>query len=175
MLELEQKQQVISEIERHRERWDAVLQTIESGNLDGQPVLGDWTPKDLVGHINGWQRYTIDRLVAQRNGMATAVPPWPDYLQRAGKSNEERIEGINNWIYQTNRERSTADVIAESRMQWDTLIAFAKMLTESEMQDESRFGRLGGESFASAVLSGSLFDHMNNEHGEDVEAILGTN
>jgi hypothetical protein len=171
--ESEDKQQVLAAIQRQRARWDSVLQAVETGTDDRQQVMGGWTPKDLVAHINGWQRYTLDRLIAQRDGAVTAPPPWPEMLQGPDKTEDDRVEGINNWIYETNRERPREDVIAESRNQWDTLTTFAESLTEEQMQDEALFGRLEGESFASAVLRGSLFDHMNNEHGDDVVALIG--
>ena len=161
---------VLAEIEHQRVRWEEVLVRIESGQAHDLRVMGNWTPKDLVGHINGWQRNQIDRLLAQRDGIPETAP-WPDVVETGGNTEDERVNGINQWIYDANHDLSSADVVANSRAQWEELLTFAAGLSDLQLEDDTRFAKLEGESFSSAVLAGSLFAHINDEHAADLAAI----
>ncbi len=106
--------EVLSRIDDERAWWESILQPATPAQMSMPGVAGTWTFKDVAGHRGGRQRWTLDRLAAGIQGESEPPGHWPaDYLDI--EQEEESVERINNWIYDSNRNRPVEDVLAESR------------------------------------------------------------
>ena len=44
--------------------WEALLDQIGPAHMDRPGVNGDWSMKDLIAHLNGWQSVLVSRFQA---------------------------------------------------------------------------------------------------------------
>jgi hypothetical protein len=162
---------VLAEIKRQRAWWEGLLAEVGEERMEQPGATDDWTFKDVVAHLSGWQRRTLDRLEAVRRNQPVGPPPWPAEFD-AIEDEDEQVQQINDWLYAQNRDRSLADVLAESRGQWDELREVVGALPDAVLNDTTRFPGLEGESLAQSVVSGSLFSHFHEEHEPTIRAWL---
>lgn len=164
---------VLAEIDRQRAWWEGLLAEVGEERMEQPGATGNWTFKDVVAHLSGWQRRTLDRLQAVRHGQPTPPLPWQAALGPIGdEDGDDQVQRINDWLYERNRNRPLTDVLAESRRQWDELREGIAAFPEAVLNDPARFPWLGGESLAQSVLSGSLFEHFHVEHEPPIRAWL---
>src|SRR3954454_24668701 len=88
-------------------QWEALLDQIGPARMDQPGVNGQWSIKDLIAHLTGWQPRLISRIQAAQRHEPEPPPPWPAHLQ----ADDE----INAWIYQANHARSVREVLDESQ------------------------------------------------------------
>ena len=157
----------LDRIERERESWEAIVAEVGDAGMERPGAAGDWTFKDVAGHLNGWRERTVDRLEAAARDAAPPPSPWPDDLS---DETDEGVEAINRWIYERNRDRPAADILAESREQFRRMRAAVEAVPEDDLVTPGRFPWLGGEPL-SAVLEGS-FGHLHEEHEPAIRAWL---
>jgi hypothetical protein len=162
---------VLAEIDRQREGWEGLLAEVGEERMEQPGAAGNWTFKDVVAHLSGWQRRTLVRLEAVRRDQPIAPPPWSAELG-AIEDEEEQVQRINDWLYEQNRDRPLADVLAESRGQWDELREVVGVLPDAVLNDPARFPGLEGESLAQSVVGGSLLGHFHEEHEPAIRAWL---
>ena len=165
--------EVLARIDQERAWWEGLLAEIGEERMEQPGVTGDWTFKDVVAHLSGWQRRTLDRLQAVRNDQPAPASPWPAEFD-AIDDEDESVQRINDWLYERNRERPLAEILAESRRQWDELREITSALPETTLNDPARFPGLDGESLAQSVMSGSLLSHFHEEHEPSIRTWLDT-
>ena len=157
----------LDRLERARATWDAIVAEAGAAGMERPGATGEWTFKDVVAHLNGWRVRTVDRLEAAARGEAPPPPPWPDDLS---DETDEGVEAINRWIYERNRDRPAAEILAESRAQFRRMRAAVEAVREDDLVTPGRFPWLGGAPL-SAVLDGS-FGHLHEEHEPAIRAWL---
>ena len=158
------KASLLQRIDREGAAWDALLAEVGEDRMELPGAAGDWTFKDVVGHLNGWRMRTLDRL---EHADAPPPPPWPADLD---VDSDEGVEAINRWLYDRNRDRPAADLVAESRQQLTRLREAVAARSEQELTEPLRYPWLGGEPL-SAVVEGS-FGHLHEEHEPAIRAWL---
>lgn len=155
---------VLAKLDEERAWWEGVLAAIGEERMEQVGVTDKWSFKDVVAHLSGWQRRTIDRLTAVAQGNTVPPTPWPDAFN-AIEDEDEAVERVNDWIFERGHNRSVSDVLAESRGQWDELHALVAGMSDEVLNDPNRFSNLEGHSLADAIGTGYLFDHFHEEHG----------
>ena len=72
------------------------------------------------------------------------------------------MQPINAWIYNTNRDRPLAAILAESAVVWQQLVDAVEALPEADLLEPGRFPGLGDRALGPAALfgsSGHLHEH----------------
>ena len=100
------KSELLNWLQEEYQQWEAFLDQIGPARMEQPGVTGDWSMKDIVAHLTGWNRWLVARLQAAQRGEPEPPPPWPAHLQ----TDDE----INAWIYASNRGRSVREVLDES-------------------------------------------------------------
>src|SRR5262245_56164192 len=100
------KSELLNWLQEKYQQWEAFLDQIGSARLNQPGVNGDWSMKDIVAHLTGWNRWLVDRLQAAGHGKPEPLPPWPAHVQTEDE--------INAWIYESNRGRLARKVLDES-------------------------------------------------------------
>ncbi|MEA2584077.1 MAG: hypothetical protein QOF33_2162 [Thermomicrobiales bacterium] len=165
--------EVLARIDQERAWWEGLLAEVGEERMEQRGATGDWTFKDVVAHLSGWQRRTLDRLQAARHDQPVPQSPWPAEFD-AIEDEDESVQRINDWLYERNRDRLLAEVLAQSRGQWDELREIVASLPEPTLNDPTRFPGLDGESLAQSVASGSLLSHFHEEHEPTIRTWLDT-
>ena len=161
------KSELLNWLREEYQQWQTLLDQVGLEHMDQAGVNGDWSMKDLVAHLTGWQPRLISRLQAAGRGEPEPPPPWPAHLQ----TDDE----INAWIYESNRGRSVREVLDESHQVFQQLVAVIEGLPENTRIEQVHQGErvfqlvwLGDERFP----AGEFFDHFHDDHEPDVRAWL---
>ncbi len=155
------KSELLHWLQDEYQQWEALLAQIGPERMEQLGVNGDWSMKDLVAHLNGWQPRLIARIQAAQRGEPEPPPPWPTHLQ----TDDE----INAWIYEANRECSVREVLDESHQLFQQLLAVIEGLPDDvQIELEWRLVRLGDNRFSAS----EFFDHFHDDHEPDVRAWL---
>jgi hypothetical protein len=161
------KAELLSWLREEHQRWEALLDRIGPARMEQPGVNGEWSMKDIVAHLTGWQPRVNAHLLAAQRGEPEPPPPWPAHLQ----TDDE----INAWIYESNRSRSLHEVVEESRQVFQQLFDVVEQLPEDvRIEQVHQGGRmyqlvwLGDRRFQ----PGEFFDHFHDDHEPDVRAWL---
>ena len=155
------KSELMHWLQEEYQRWEAFLDQIGTARMDQPGVNGDWSMKDVVAHLTGWNRWLVARLQAAGRGEPEPAPPWPAQL----RTDDE----INAWIYESNRGRALREVLHESHQVFQELLAVIEGLPdEVRIEPEWHLVWLGDQRFP----AGEFFDHFRDDHEPDVRAWL---
>ncbi|HXQ38076.1 MAG TPA: ClbS/DfsB family four-helix bundle protein [Anaerolineales bacterium] len=158
------KSELLNWLKEEYQQWEAFLDRVAPARMDQPGVNGDWSMKDVVAHLTGWNRRLVDRFQSARRGEPEPPPHWPANLQTEDE--------INAWIYETNRGRSVREVLDESRQVFQQLLAIILGLPEDvrieHIEPKFEVVWVGGERFP----VGEFFDHYQDDHEPDVRAWL---
>lgn len=161
----ETKARLLERIDAGRARWETLLTEVGDERMEQPGATDDWTFRDVIAHLNAWREWSLARLAAAGTGEAPS-PPWPPGMD------EDRpggVEEINAWFYERDRDRPAAEVIAESREQFEQMRAAVEALSPEDLSEPGRFV-WAADYPLSAVIDGS-FEHLE-EHEEMIREWL---
>src|SRR5436190_8999318 len=101
------KSEFLNWLQEEHQHWEALLTRVDPTYMDQLGVNSQWSFKDLVAHLTGWNRRLVANAQAILRHEPEPPPPWPGHLQTD--------DDINAWIYETNRERSARQILDESQ------------------------------------------------------------
>jgi hypothetical protein len=161
------KAELLNWLQEEYRQWQAFLDRIGPARMEQPGVNGDWSMKDIVAHLTGWNRWVVARLQAAGRGEPEPPPPWPAHLQ----TDDE----INAWLYETYRGRSLDEILAETQEVFQQIFKAVEGFPEDVRIEQVHQGnrvyhlaRLGGTRFQ----PGEFFDHFIDDHEPDVRAWL---
>jgi hypothetical protein len=161
------KSELLNWLQEEYQQWEALLDQIGEARMDQPGVNGDWSMKDIVAHLTGWQPRLTAHIQAAQRGEPEPRPPWPAHL--------ETEDDINAWIYESNRGRSVREVLDEAHQVFQQFLAVVEGLPEDVQIDTVHqrgrdyfVVRLNDKRFA----AGEFFDHFHDDHEPDVRAWL---
>lgn len=155
---------VFDAIQSESDAWDALVAEVGAQHMEEPGVVGDWTFKDVAAHINAWRMRALDRLEAAAQGKPDPVPPVdPD---------SETEDEMNAAFYAANRDRPVHDVLSESRATFARLKGVVTKFSADDLSDPNRFEWMDGEALGPAIVGGSYFGHLHEEHEPEIRAWL---
>jgi hypothetical protein len=154
------KAELIEDLRGEYKQWTDLLDQIGEERMDMPGLTEQWSVKDVVAHLTGWRWRTVDRFAAARRGEGEPSMRWPSNL----KTDDE----INAWIYDQNHSRPVKDVLVDSQVVFEALVAALEDLPEADLLEPQRFAWLEGE----ALTAKALFGHFHEEHEPDMRAWL---
>jgi hypothetical protein len=127
---------------------------------------GDWSAKDLIGHLTQWEEFALEAIDAWRRGEAPFVQATP-----------KGVDELNADAVAAKAHRSPQDVRAEAREVHGRLVEAIRGISEEEWRSPPPF-RTRDRRPLSAILGGVLgapqrpFGHAY-AHLADLEAFAG--
>lgn len=85
---------------------------------------GDWSAKDLIGHIQAWETFALDALGEWRKGERPAIE---DTFASPG-----RVDELNAMVFEQKRDRPLRDVRIEAEQTNRTLIDEIERMSDLE-------------------------------------------
>jgi hypothetical protein len=156
------KQHCLRHVREERARWEALLAQVGDEHMLQPGALGEWTFKDLAAHLNAWWFYELVGLEALLAG-ETPHHPWPA---------DWPVDRQNRWIYEANKDRPLADVLAESRAFFERLEGLLTRLPEPVLRESAAIPWLQGRPLGMGFLDGCL-EHLYGEHWPELSAWMG--
>ncbi|NJM05518.1 ClbS/DfsB family four-helix bundle protein [Candidatus Gracilibacteria bacterium] len=158
------KSELLQWLDNEYRQWEVLLAQVSPARMDQPGVNGDWSMKDIVAHLTGWQRRVVANLQAAQRGEPEPPPPWPAHLTTD--------DDINAWIYETNRARSVPDILADMQHVFQQLLAiiadFPDTVRVEHIKPAFYLVWVGGERY----LTGEFFNHFHDDHEQDIRAWL---
>ncbi len=102
----------------------------------------NWSVKDELAHVIAWQLNALARIAALRH--AEPIPDFSDY------------HTLNRAIYDTNRDRTLAEIAAEGDRAYAELQALVHATTEDELGEPVRFSKGEPTSLQQQIISNGL-------------------
>ncbi len=138
------KQTFITTLLAERAQWDALLAEIGEARMM-QPAVGEWTVKDIIAHTAWYEREMVEVLRARA---LVGSDLW-------GAPLEER----NAAIFEENRHRPLAEVLAEARQVFAQLLEELQSLSDEDLSDPRRFREMPAEWMPWQVIASNCFEH----------------
>jgi hypothetical protein len=154
------KQELVAAIRADREVWRSLAAEVGRDRMNEPGPMGQWTFKDLAGHLAGWRNWRSALLEAAARGKSTPSSPWPAAFRED--------DDINDWIREHDRDRSADDLVADYDRSFERLAAAIDALPEATLRDPRAFAWTDGEAF----LDGDPTEHLHGEHLPAVRAWL---
>jgi len=162
------KERLLATLRAERAGWEALLAEVGAARLTNPGVAGDWSVKDVLGHLAAYHRFWGARLRAE----ATGVPPTPRELFDTEQVPERFAseEEQNAAIHARYAPLSADEVVAKWRESSDLLEQGVAALPEEAIATPGRFPWAGDGPLAEA-MAGDTFRHAA-EHAAGVRAWL---
>ena len=162
------KERLLATLREERARWEALLAEVGQARLTEPAVAGDWSVKDVLGHLAAYHRFWGARLRAE----ATGVPPTPrelfdtELVPERFASEEEQ----NAAIRARYAPLPADEVLAKWREASDLLEQGVAALPDDAFATPGRFPWAGDRPLAEA-MAGDTYRHAA-EHAVGVRAWL---
>lgn len=147
----------LTELRHGRAAWEAAIAAIPKARLTEPALPGGWSAKDVIAHVTWFER---EMVVVIEAGALVGSDLW---LLPADERNQA--------IYEEQRERPSADVLAESERIGRQLLQGAAALTDEELTNPAAFKDMPPDWVPWQIIAGNSFNHYP-EHIADIEAWL---
>jgi hypothetical protein len=138
-------------IEAGRGRLELALAGLDDAVMDDR-IDEEWTRKDVLAHIEAWERRVVDLVERLRAG----DPP----------ADRVDTDEINARFHAADRDRSLADVRAGERVAYERMLAAIDDSADEELFDGSHFAWTEGDRLADWFRSNG--DEHYDEHLEQL-------
>jgi hypothetical protein len=154
------KRDTIERLRQDQSEWRRLVEEVGRDRMDEPGPMGEWTFRDLVGHLNAWRGRTVQRVEAAVRGEEPPPAPWP--------ANLDDDDLINDWIHERDEGRSADELLAEYDRSFDRVAAALDALPDSTLTDPQAYAWTEGTALAD-VQFGS---HLRDEHLPSIRAWL---
>lgn len=109
-----------------RAEWDALVE--RAGDRTAEPgVAGAWTLRDVVAHLNGYQRFLVMNVGGDARPFETEQPPGTD---------PNDLEARNRWLHEESKHRTWTEVLDESRSLHAEILRQIDRRSDAELQEQ---------------------------------------
>jgi hypothetical protein len=161
------KDHILTALKEQFGRWEELLASMSDEQITAPRFDHNWSIKDVVAHLWGWQQISIARMQAAALNRELEYPRW---VAELGEDWEENVNQTNAWIYKTYHERSWRTVQQNWREGFLRFLELAEGIPERDLLDGGRYPWLEGYSLANILLAS--YDH-HQEHLEKTNRIKG--
>lgn len=151
MLAAHRKEDVLAEMHASFDELTAVVDTIPPDRLTEVGVTEEWSARDLLAHLAGYERWVAAALFGDLTG---TQPTNQDYYGRdvAPTEAEEATDDTTNaWVVDHARTLPVEDVLAEFRWAHRRLVEAVEACEEADLADPERFPFTKGKTLLSIV------------------------
>lgn len=118
---------------------------IKTSDLENHPIYQDWSIKDLLAHLSGWEEFFIDWYGCQKYGKTSSNFP-------TGVSWEDK-GAINQLIFSRSESRKLEEVLEDFRSSHQRILALIDTLSENELIIPQFFSWTGDSSLGDYLSS----------------------
>jgi len=142
---------LVARIAAGRDRLDAAVAAL-AGDAMLDRIDDTWTRKDVIAHLEAWERRVVENLVTLRGGGT------PD--------GSVETDDLNERFFRLDRDRSLDDVLAGERDAYRSVLTAIAGATDEELFDGQHFAWTEGDPLAE-WFRGNTDEHYD-EHLEQL-------
>jgi hypothetical protein len=163
---MDMKEHILMALKEQFDHWEELLKNLDEEQVAAPRFDCNWSIKDVISHLWGWQQISSARIEAASLGREPVFPKW---VMEVGGDWEENSDRTNAWFYETCHKKSWSDVHQDWRGGFLRLLDVAGPILEKDLLDGDRFPWLKGYSLAFILVA--TYDH-HQEHLEKIIAAL---
>jgi hypothetical protein len=156
------KVHILAALSEELSHWEELLASLNDEQLTGPYFDLDWSIKDLINHLWGWQQISAARLNA---AVLDREPEYPNWLTSYSGNWDEDSNQTNSWIFKNFHNQSWAESNKNWREGYLRLLDLGRKVSERDLLDGDRYLWLKGYSL-SDILVASYAHHQ--EHLEEL-------
>lgn len=161
MSDITTKTDLIAAIERTRGELDDALAGLSPDAMRQPGVCGEWSIKDVLAHITGWEQHMLRWYRAGQRGEEIE---WPV----PGFFTDEEVQRINQMMYEQNRDRSLDAVRADFEASYADVRAAVEAMREDEIFSAGRYAWTGEHPLLAYILANT--EGHYTEHAAQIRA-----
>lgn len=138
-------------------RWQALLNQVDPALMEQPGADGEMSIKDMIAHISWYERQMVN-VMESRNFVQS--PLW-----------DEPLDKRNKMIMDQNHARPLEDVLAESQLVHQALLANLQNFSTEDLFDPRRINGMPEDWIPWQVVASNTYEHYQ-EHAQDLKAWL---
>lgn len=142
------KHELTAKLLSERTRLDAALSRIDEERMPLIILYGEWSVKDLIGHLGYWENTVITLFNTLRAG--NNPEPFPE------------LDAINARVLADSRKQSLSEVQRQEKAAYQKILALIENATDHELFDSTHFAWTKGQPFEQYIAD-NTFGHYE-EH-----------
>jgi len=150
------KRELLEAIQKERAAFEAALAGLTAEQMTAPGVMGEWSVKDILGHVAMWESRLVTILYSIERGVA------PKMLH-----GQAEVDKVNAESFTEQRERLLDRVLADFHAVHIQLIKRLDLIKERDLTAAKRFEWMEGEPLEKLV-AGDTFEHYA-EHRPAIE------
>ena len=144
------KAEFINALRVERAKLDSALAALTHRQLTRRASPEAWSIKDHLAHLTYWEQYMLQRI---RQALLGETPKWV--------SDEEETE-INAQVFERNRSRSFARVLADRHRSFADILDLVESLSEDDLTNSRRFAWRKGQPLWQYIADEGYAEHYHD-------------
>jgi hypothetical protein len=150
------KQELTTKLLAARQQLESTLARIDEERMPLLILHGEWSVKDLIGHLGFWEATVVSLFNTLKAGKSPE--PFPE------------LDVLNAQVLTDSRKQSLAEVRRQEKTAYQKVLALVQDATEAEMFDPRHFAWTEGRPFESFIYDNTIGHY--EEHLPEVTAWL---
>jgi hypothetical protein len=157
------KDHILTALREQFNNWEELLAGMSEEQITTPRFDLDWSIKDVMAHLWGWQQISIARIEA---GLRNQEPEYPKWIIEADEDWEENTNQTNALFYETNHNKPWTEIHQNWRDGFLQFLELGSKISERDLLDGNRYSWLKGYSLAFILVAS--YDH----HQEHLEKLI---
>jgi hypothetical protein len=163
------KNHILTALREQFVHWEELLASLGDEQITAANFDHDWSIKDVMTHLWGWQQISVARMNA---AALEREPEFPKWLTDLPGNWDENANQTNAWMYKNFHNRSWAETHQNWREGFMRLLDLGEVISERDLLDGDRYLWLKGYSLAFILVA--TYEH-HQEHLEKLTVWLQGN
>jgi hypothetical protein len=166
------RDELLASIRRERAQLDAVVARVGEARMTEPALEGGRSVKDVLAHVSAWEKICM-ALVRNNQPIQPPPPGESGPSEPSGTEGQRQTDAINDKVYQDNRGRPLADVVADAQRSYTDLVAMVEAMSQEQLETPLGGPQFAGQSPRVGELIGGNSDGHYREHSEQIARWLG--
>jgi hypothetical protein len=166
------RDELLASIRRERAQLDAVVARVGEARMTEPALEGGRSVKDVLAHVSAWEKICM-ALVRNNQPIQPPPPGESGPSEPSGTEGQRQTDAINDKVYQDNRDRPLADVVADAQRSYTDLVAMVEAMSQEQLETPLGGPQFAGQSPRVGELIGGNSDGHYREHSEQIARWLG--
>ena len=135
------KEHILAALREQLDCWEELLASLREEEIIAPHFDFDWSIKDVIAHLWGWQQISIARM---EGGVKDQEPKFPTWVTELGAVWEEDADLTNARMYQNIHDQPWSKVSQNWREGFLQFLESGNKISERDLLDSDRYRWLRG-------------------------------